>query len=119
MTDEPKVGQVVRVTAKHSNHDYELGRRYLVCKTDTDDKTAQLAGAIDNVANGWILWSELEPVTLGWEFCESVLPREVARILAACKGTTTLALRRDVKDALLQQLPDLRERVLAVMAAHD
>jgi hypothetical protein len=119
MTEEPKVGQVVRVTAKHSNHDYELGRRYVVCKTDTDDKTAQLAGAIDNASSGWIQWAEVDTVTLGWEFCESVLPREVARILAACKGSPALALRRDVKDALLQQLPDLRERILSVVAAHE
>ena len=119
MTEEPKAGQVVRVTAKHSSHDYEMGRRYLVSKTDTDDKTAQLAGALDNVSGGWIHWDEIEPVSLGWAFCDSVLPREVSRVLAACKGTAVLALRRDVKDALLQQLPDLRERILAVMAAHE
>jgi hypothetical protein len=62
---------------------------------------------------------DVEIIALGWEFCESVLPREVSRVLAACKGTAVLALRRDVKDALLQQLPDLRERILGVMATHE
>ena len=117
MVTQPTVGQVVRVTAKHSDHNYQIGQRYIVCKVDSGDETLQAAGPRDGTAQGWIRWAEVEPVELGWDFAKSVLPAEVTTVLSANTGIEAIALRPQVKDAILKSLPDLRERIHQVMSA--
>jgi hypothetical protein len=117
MNTEPEVGQVVRVTAKFSGHDYLMNAVYVVVKVDTSDSTLVARGPFNDTGGGDIRWDEVEPVAIGWDFCKAVLPEEVITVLSACKGIEAIALRGDVKDAILKSLPDLRERIHAVMSA--
>jgi hypothetical protein len=114
--DEPKVGQYVRIVGNFSSHSYKVGQVYRVVKIDTDDRTFIGADPITNTGDGWVQWAEASPIEFGWEYCQSVVPPEVAMVLSGCRGIEAIALRADVKDAILKSLPDLRDRILEVMA---
>jgi hypothetical protein len=119
MNTEPKIGQAVRVIGNSNNHDYTMGSVVLVERVDTDDSTLIAVSPQDRVAHGYLRWADVEAIGLGWEYCRSVLPPEVAQLLAACRGVEGLALRREVKEAIVMSLPDLRDRLAAVMSARE
>ena len=114
---EPRIGEVVYVVGKYSDHEYTLGGRYIVRAVDADDQTAKIAEPTTGLANGWLKWDEIAPVAIGWEFCKTVLIDDVSTLLSACKGIAAISLHDCVRDEILASLPDLRERIVAVMTA--
>lgn len=108
------IGSRIRVIANSNGHDYEIGEVYTVSQVD-DDGTFQ-AKDDDGDTHGWLRWEDCAPVTsIGWAFCQRVLPPDIVRFLAAFDGVEHLALKDEIKDRILLCLPDLHQRILDAM----
>jgi hypothetical protein len=58
-------------------------------------------------------------VGFGWEYARGHLPDDVAALLAACDGVEHLSLNSQIKNAIIESLPDWRERVMEVLESID
>jgi hypothetical protein len=112
MEREPVPGECVVVTANNGDHPARIGDRFIVRHVDDSDET--IRGALQgskSVADFWIPWSDLEPVHFGWQYARQHLPADVVELLSACNGIQFLALNRQVKEVLVDSLPDWKARV--------
>jgi hypothetical protein len=107
------VGTRIRVTHNFNDHNYSVGSIYRIVQDD-DDGTFKAANAAGHVGN-WLRWEECElaPPSL-WDQLAPDLPDDIVRFLSCFDGIQSLALKREVADAILRKLPDLHERVAAM-----
>ena len=120
MQREPKIGELVEVTRNSGSHPCRIGERVIVSQVDDSDDT--LKGVLRGtkaVADFWIPYADVEPVRFGWAFARRHLPSDLATLLEACDGIEFLKLSRDVKECLVDQLPDWKDRVLAAIERAD
>ena len=82
---------------------------------DDDDTIKGIPRGSSTVANYWIPWCDIEPVEFGWNYARAHLPDDVATLLAACDGVEYLSLNSQIKNAIIESLPDWRERVMEVL----
>ena len=111
----PTVGQTVRI-ANPPPEDFDPGDIVTVTLVDASDSTVKVTRVADAKTSGWIDWKDICSIGVGWDYCKSVLPDEVIALLSACAGSETLTLRNDIRDAIISNIPDLRDRILDVMS---
>lgn len=118
MDREPRVGEVLVVTRSDCSMPTptRVGERLVVTHVDDDDNTLRGVWSGVTSSDTWISWGDVEPVEFGWEFVRRHLPVEVADLLGACKRIEFLSLNSQVKQAIVDSLPDWRERVMAAIA---
>ena len=120
MNREPIPGECVVVTRNTGDHGARVGERYIVSRVDDGDDTIKaIPRGSSTVADYWIPWSDIEPVGFGWEYARGHLPDDVAALLAACDGVEHLSLNSQIKNAIIESLPDWRERVMQVLESID
>ena len=120
MDREPIPGECVVVTRNTGDHGARVGERYIVSRVDDGDDTIKaIPRGSSTVADYWIPWSDIEPVGFGWEYVRGHLPDDVAALLAACDGVEHLSLNSQIKNAIIESLPDWRERVMEVLESID
>lgn len=107
-----KMGDRIRSTAMYENHGYRRGESYEIVKIDSNDSTLK-ARDEDGRIGEWIRWADCEiSNSIGWEWLKGQLPAEALEILSAFDGLHTLTLRPDIRIALIDQTPELRDRIL-------
>ena len=89
------------------------------CHTATKHTIKAIQRGSSTVTDYWIPWSDIEPVGFGWEYARGHLPDDVAALLAACDGVEHLSLNSQIKNAIIESLPDWRERVMEVLESID
>jgi len=119
MNREPIVGECLVVTRTNSSMPAQLGDRLIVTHVDDDDSTVRGLWSGATAAEHWISWSDVEPVEFGWAFVRRHLPAEVTSLLGSCRRIEFLSLNSQVKRALVDALPDWRERVMTAIAKTD
>lgn len=108
------VGTRVRVISNLNNHNYVIGRVYRIVHDDHDGtfKASDLSG---NKTGNWLRWEECEPAgPSAWDRIASDLPADLVAFLSCFDGIADIQLREDVVDAILEELPDLHERVVTL-----
>jgi hypothetical protein len=120
MDRDPVPGECVRITRNTGDHGARVGDLFTVCNVDDSDSTIRgVPQGFDHIADFWIPWSDIEPVSFGWKYASGHLPSEVLGLLSACDGMQHLALNRQIKNEIFDSLPDWRERVMEVLASID
>ena len=120
MDSEPIPGECVVIARHNGRYLGTVGQRFVV--TDVDDGDNTIRGIPQGslaVNDQWIPWSDIEPVPFGWAYAREHLPRELTTLLSACDGVDHIALNRHVKLAILESLPDWKDRVLAAIEKLD
>jgi len=120
MEREPVPGECVVVTANNGDHPSRIGDRFIVHHVDDSDAT--IKGVLQGsrcIADFWIPWSDLEPVRFDWQYARRHLPADVVELLSACDGIQFLSLNRQVKEVLVDSLPDWKARVMAAIQRID
>jgi len=116
MEREPVPGECVVVTANNGDHPARIGDRFIVHHVDDGDET--MRGTLQGskaLAEFWVPWSDLEPVEFGWRYARRHLPADVVELLSSCDGIQFLALNRQVKEVVVDSLPDWKARVMAAI----
>ena len=109
------LGTRIRVVRNENNHTYRIGGIYTVCQVD-DDGTFRASEPGGRTGN-WLRWNECEPAGGGtWSQIAADLPEPLVRFLSCFDGIGEIVLKEPVVDAVLFELPDLHERILAVAA---
>ena len=107
-----KVGDRIRPTAMFEHHDYRRGESYEVVNIDPNDSTLQARDEHGQTGR-WIRWRDCEKFEeIGWEWLKGQLSAEALELLSAFEGLQTLKLRPDLRIALVQQVPGLKDKVL-------
>lgn len=114
--EQPQRNQRIKVTRRGKG--YEPGKTYIVVRVDTNDNTLVAADAAGQEGS-WISWSQCSPAgpDISWEWLKSHLPGESLDLLSAFEGLEKLRLKDEVRDHILNQLPNLRERILQAQVA--
>jgi len=107
-----KPGDRIRPIAMFDRHDYQRGETYEVVEIDCGDSTLRARDAGGGVRS-WIRWQDCEAAgEIGWDWLKGQLPAEALELLSAFDGLQSLKLRQDVRIALINQVPALKERLL-------
>jgi hypothetical protein len=114
--DNPKRNQRFRVT--RPSRGYELNKVYRVVRVDNNDDTLVGEDA-DGKEGSWIKFDVCVPAgpNVSWEWLKGQLPGEVLELLSAFEGLDGLRLKSEVRDHILMQLPNLKERILSAQIA--
>ncbi len=121
MQREPRSGECVVITGgTNQDHPLEPGTLLIVDDVDSSDATFRgIPRGQQTVLDHWISWSNVEPIEFGWGYARRHLPAEVVALLSACEGIEFLRLNRQVKEAVVDSLPDWKQRVLLALARRD
>jgi hypothetical protein len=120
MDREPIPGECVVVTRNTGDHGARVGEKYIVSRVDDGDDTIKaIPRGSSTAADYWIPWSDIEPVGFGWDYARGHLPDDVAALLAACDGIEHLSLNSQIKNAIIDSLPDWRQRVMEALQSID
>lgn len=112
-----KPGDRIRPTAMFEHHDYRRGESYEVVQIDPNDSTLQARDEHGRVGH-WIRWRDCEMFNeIGWEWLKGQLSAETLELLSAFDGLQNLKLRPEIRIALVERLPALKEKVLDVCVA--
>ncbi|NBV85212.1 MAG: hypothetical protein EBS01_02855 [Verrucomicrobia bacterium] len=110
--ENPKKNQRFRVI--RPTRGYELNKVYRVVRVDNNDDT--LIGVDSEGKEGsWIKFDSCISAgpNVSWEWLKGQLPGEVLELLSAFEGLEGLRLKNEVRDHILMQLPNLKERILS------
>jgi len=105
------VGTRIRVVSGQSNHNYNVGQIYRIVHDDHDGtfKAADASGRVGN----WLRWENCEPAGPStWERIAADLPDELQAFLSCFDGIGDIEFEERVVDAVLEDLPDLHERLV-------
>ena len=107
----PQVKQ--RIKVNRPGRGYQPGKSYLVARIDNSDNTLIATDAEGNEGN-WIKWDHCMPAgdDINWSWLKGQLSGESLELLSAFEGLETLRLRDEIRDRILLQLPNLKERIL-------
>lgn len=106
------VGTRIRVISGQGTHSYTVGQIYRIVHDDQDG-TFKAADANGRVGN-WLRWEMCEIVGPSiWERIAADLPDDLREFLSCFDGIGDLELEERVVDAVLEELPDLHERLVA------
>jgi hypothetical protein len=107
-----KIGARIRPIAMFEHHRYKPDENYVVTQIDTNDRTLVARNAEGRVGR-WIRWCDCESIDgIGWDWLKGVLPADALELLSAFDGVQLLALRSDIRKALVAQAPELKGRIL-------
>lgn len=109
---QPKAGQRFQVQGSSRPHNYKPGTTYRVSRVDPNDQTLIGIGP-DGEEGTWINWADVKLVNdISWEWLQQNLPAEAVDLLSAFDGLSLLSLSEDVRNHIVLQTPDLRQRIL-------
>ena len=112
-----KPGDRIRPIAMFEHHDYRRGESYEVVEIDPNDSTLK-ARAEHGQTGAWIRWRDCEKFNdIGWEWLKGQLSAEALELLTAFDGLQNLKLRPEVRIALVEQVPVLKDKVLDACVA--
>ena len=116
--NNPKKHQRIRVP--RATNGYQPGKIYTIERIDASDNTL-IAKDTSGKEGRWIKWSECVCATpdVNWEWLKGQLPGEILELLSAFNGLENLRLKNEVRDYILLQLPQLKERILQAQVALD
>ena len=108
---EPQINQRIQVSRNQSG--YSVGKVYVITSVDSTDNTL-IAVDSDGNAGFWLSWDDCvilsNPVC--WEWLNGRLSGEALELLSAFEGVEKLSLKPLVRDRMLTQLPNLKDRIL-------
>jgi len=109
--DNPRIKQ--RIKIKRPTRGYERGKTYVIVRVDTNDNTLVAADS-EGKEGTWIQWRHCELCTddITWSWLKNHLPSEALELLSAFEGLDGLRLNDTIRDRILMQLPNLKERIL-------
>lgn len=107
----PRLKQRIRI--KRPTRGYEGGKTYVVVRIDTNDNTL-MATDSEGREGPWIQWRNCEPCLddINWSWLKNHLPSEALELLSAFEGLDGLRLSDTIRDRILMQLPNLKDRIL-------
>ena len=106
------VGSQIFVIGNVNNHNYVVGKAYIVAEID-DDGTLRARDPESGVTGNWLRWQDVDSVApVGWQWVRTVLPPDVVLFLEAFEGIEQITLREPMKARLMQRLPSLFEAIL-------
>ena len=107
-----------RIKVLRACRGYEMGKTYTVERVDTTDNTLV---AIDSsgVEGSWLKWDAcvLAGPEISWDWLKNQLPGDVLELLSAFHGLDSIRLKPEVRDHILLQLPNLKEKITESQAA--
>lgn len=107
-----KQGDSIRPVAMFEHHDYRRGESYTVVEIDPNDSTLKARDEHGQTGR-WIRWRDCEKFNdIGWEWLKGQLSVEALELLTAFDGLQNLKLRPQVRMALVNHLPGLKDKVL-------
>lgn len=103
-----------RIKIKRPSNGYERGKTYVIVRVDHSDNTLIAADA-NGKEGAWIPWRHCEPCAhdINWNWLKAHLPGEALELLSAFEGLENLRLMDDIRDQILMQLPNLKDRILS------
>jgi hypothetical protein len=108
------VGTRIRVLRNYNCHSYSIGGVYTVIHHDPRDGTFRAADASGRAGN-WLRWEECEPADGSlWPRIATDMPEDLVIFLSCFDGIRGLRLRERVIDGVLEGIPDLHEKVIAL-----
>ncbi len=114
-----RVGARIRAMGNYQHHSYSPGQTYVVCEVDADDSTLKARDSAGESLN-WIKWDDCAlAADIGWEWLKAHLPSDALDLLGAFEGVEHLRLKEDIRNHLVKEIPDLRERILTVIEEED
>jgi hypothetical protein len=114
-----RVSERIRPIAMFDCHDYRRGESYEVVNIDTNDSTLQARDEHGQLGR-WIRWRDCEKFDdIGWEWLKGQLSADALEILSAFEGLNNLTLRPELRVALIQQVPGLKDKVLDACVAFE
>lgn len=106
------LGSRVFIIGNANNHNYVVGKAYLVAEID-DDGTFRAKDPETGVVGNWLRWHDVDSVApVGWQWVRTVLPPEVVTFLEAFDGIEEIRLKETMKARLMQRLPNLFDAIL-------
>lgn len=110
--DNPRIKQ--RIKIKRPTRGYERGKTYVVVRIDNNDNTL-IAADSEGKEGPWVQWRNCEPCVdeINWNWLRNHLPTEALELLSAFEGLDGLRLNDSIRDRILMQLPNLKDRILA------
>jgi hypothetical protein len=112
-----KVGDRILPIDKFEHHDYRRGESYVVVEIDGGDSTLKARDEHGQTGR-WIRWRDCEKFNdIGWEWLKGQLSVEALELLSAFDGLQTLRLRPEIRIALVERLPALKEKVIDACVA--
>lgn len=112
-------GDRIRATDSFGHHSYQPARIYTVTEVDSNDNTLRARDTSGEIGN-WIKWRDCSLAQdIGFDWLKTVLPAEALDILSAFDGLEYLSLREEIRNQLVLQIPNLKERILEVQAQQE
>ncbi len=109
------VGTRIRAVGHFNRHSYTASAVYTVSTIDTNDQTLQATDPSGEEGN-WIRWDDCVKVDdIGWDWLKTKLPADVLDLLSAFDGLHQLRLRNDIRDHLVLQIPELKDKLLTAV----
>ncbi|MBU1238082.1 hypothetical protein KKF84_19660 [Myxococcota bacterium] len=106
-----EIGQTIYPIRNSNGHNYLIGKGYSVSYVDSDG-TFKGKDPASGIEGNWLKWEDVSLTPpLGWIWLKGQLPKNVVHILSLFNGIDELILKEEHKDLLLQQLPDLMDRL--------
>jgi len=113
----PAEGQRIRVMANTNSHDYTIGKTYVVTADRNEGHAFRARDEETGEIGNWLCPDDVVIVPrIGWDWLQTVLPAEDVAILAAFDGVSALALKLEVKDAILADLDTLERSILSAVS---
>jgi hypothetical protein len=116
--NNPQRNQRIRIAG--NNRGYSANQIYTITKVDPSDNTLTATDS-DGREGPWVKWDNCFPAApnISWEWLKTQLPSEVLELLSAFNGLETLSLKPELRDYILSQLPNLKDRILQAQIALD
>ena len=106
------LGSRVYIIGNANNHNYTVGKAYVVAEID-DDGTFRAKDPETGVVGNWLRWVDVDSVApVGWQWVRTVLPPDVVTFLEAFDGIEEIRLKETMKARLMQRLPNLFDAIL-------
>lgn len=106
------VGTKIYVISNRNNHNYTIGRGYVVAEVD-DDGTFKGRDPDTGILGNWLRWEDVDVTPpIGWEWARAQLPADIVMFLQCFDGIENILLRDDMKSRILRRVPNLYEVIL-------
>ncbi len=108
----PQVKQRIKITRPGCG--YQTDKTYVVVKVDPNDSTL-VASDSRGTEGSWINWNHCVPAgdDINWSWLKGQMPAEALELLSGFDGLESLRLKDEIRDRILLQLPNLKERILS------
>jgi len=109
--NNPQAKQRIKIT--RPTRGYVPGKTYTIVRVDNSDNTLMAADS-QGKEGTWVKWDHCVPAAgdVCWSWLKTQLSGDALELLSAFDGLEHLRLKDEIRDHILLQLPNLRERIL-------